>query len=82
MLISASVGGCCLLALKRSAVLCELRMVYAHKVRVIFAIGCRHVVLPWGGHGGTSPPWQLAKLRVLLAELRHHCGVGGAEYPQ
>jgi hypothetical protein len=56
-------------------------MVYAHKVWVIFAIGRRHVVLPWGGHGGTCPTRQLSEVRVLLAELRHSCWVGGAEYP-
>jgi hypothetical protein len=57
-------------------------MAYAHKVRVIFVIGRRHVVLPWGGHGGAGPTRQLAELWVLLAELRSSCWVGGAEYPQ
>jgi hypothetical protein len=77
VLVSASVGGRCLLALKCPAVLCELCVVYAHKVRVIFAIGRRHVVLPWGGHGGACPTRQLSELWVLLAELRNNCWVGG-----
>jgi hypothetical protein len=31
-----------------------------------------------------APPGSslLSKLRVLLAELRHNCWVGGAEYPR
>jgi hypothetical protein len=54
-------------------------MVYAHKVRVIFAIGRRHVVLPWGGHGGTCPTRQLSELRVLLAARRSCATAAGSE---
>jgi hypothetical protein len=59
-------------------------LVYAHKVRVISAIGRRHVVLPWGGHMEVpaAPTRQLTELWVLLAELRNNCWVGGAEHPQ
>jgi E3 ubiquitin-protein ligase synoviolin len=44
-------------------------MVYAHKVWVVFAIGCRHVVLPWGGIFVRKPRTALERPLEMSGKL-------------
>jgi hypothetical protein len=71
---SASVGGSCLFALKRPAAFRELDMVYAHKVRVSFAVRRRrHVILLWGGRTWMDVPAAHPAARLAVGASDGAC---------